>query len=80
MKIRNEMMGDKVGKVGEETSGEMGDDKLRRARPARYEMGDARWVGVPRETGSRNYINKGRDILGRCHASDPNGEIVRRAR
>ena len=73
MKIRNEMMGDKVGKVGEGTSGEMGGDRLRRARPARYEMGDARW-------GSRNYLNEGRDILGRCHASDPDGEIVRRAR
>ena len=44
MKVRNEMMGDKVGKVGEGTSGEMGDDRLRRARLARYEM------GVPRET------------------------------
>ena len=45
MRLRNEMMGYKVGKVGEGTSGEMGDDRLRRARPARYEM------GVPRETG-----------------------------
>ena len=45
MKVRNEMMGDKVGKVGEGTSSEMGGDRLRRARPARYEM------GVPRETG-----------------------------
>ena len=45
MRLRNEMMGYKVGKVGEGTSSEMGGDRLRRARPARYEM------GVPRETG-----------------------------